>query len=618
MVWCWVVVFSGLILPSCCQAASQVIELSEAAFTVSGGDRPPSLAAWQPVQLTHRWTAQDYAQGRNGWYRLVLDLPQAPAQHWGIYLRRFNMNAAVFLNGQFLTDGGSFDEPLSRNWNRPLYATVPSSLWRSGENIIHIRLKSYAGYGYLTPVFVGPTAILDQEFARQNLLQIEISQALFPITLAIGLFVLGLWIRRRKDVQYFWFAAAVLVWSLYSLNMAIQNQPFSIRVWEWIAHSSVDWWVILFAIFVHRFTAISRPWLERVFLLFGVSASLVYAVVNMETLNQVTRWFHGGSLLIGLYVTLALIRIAYRERNRYYAGLALGMTLLLLMGVNDWLFQFRVTGVTGPISLHLSHYFSPLLFFFMAWHLTGRFVTALNESETLNRELEERVLQAQCEIEQHYQTIQEMEKHQAVLQERERLSREIHDGISGNVANAIMMTELIHRELPSADDKRLRQLRAHLDDGLCEMRNLILTMEEDLSTLGELLNHVNDKYEQVLSSLGIDFQADIQLQDETRVLTQEQSLNLLRILQEALNNIAKHAQASTVSLRVSEAGGRILFEVHDNGRGFDTNQQSSGHYGLGNMRKRSDEIAASLVINSTLDAGTQIQLALLISSSPCH
>jgi len=228
------------------------------------------------------------------------------------------------------------------------------------------------------------------------------------------------------------------------------------------------------------------------------------------------------------------------------------------------------------------------------------------------------VLKAQCEIEQHYQTIQEMEKHQAVLQERERLSREIHDGISGNVANAIMMTELIHRELPSADDKRLRQLRAHLDDGLCEMRNLILTMEEDLSTLGELLNHVNDKYEQVLSSLGIDFQADIQLQDETRMLTQEQSLNLLRILQEALNNIAKHAQASTVSLRVSEAEGRILFEVHDNGCGFDTNQQSCGHYGLGNMHKRSNEIAASLVINSTLDVGTQIQLTLLISSSPRH
>ena len=362
--WCWRVLFGGLLLPSYCLAAGQVIELSEAGFIVSAGDRPPSSAAWQPVQLTHRWTAREYALGRNGWYRLVLNLPQAPAQHWVIYLRRFNMNAALFLNGQFLTDGGRFDEPLSRNWNRPLYASVPSSLRRNGENVIHIRLKSYAGHGYLAPVFIGPTALLDGDFARQKLLQIEISKALFPITLAIGLFVLGLWIRRERSGE---------------------------------------------------------------------------------------------------------------------------------------------------------------------------------------------------------------------------------------------------------GDKRLRQLRAHLDDGLCEMRNLILTLEEDLSTLGELLNHLNDKYSHVLASLDIDYHADIRLCNEARSLTQKQSLNLLRILQEALNNIVQHAHATEVFLQVSEDAGKILIELRDNGCGFDTRRQSSGHYGLGNMRKRSDEIGAGLVVRSTPGGGTVVQLTLSVN-----
>ncbi|HEB63339.1 MAG TPA: hypothetical protein ENJ07_02540, partial [Gammaproteobacteria bacterium] len=278
------------------QAAGDIIELTKAEMIISDVDAPPNITVWQAVTLTHRWTAKDYAQGRNGWYRLVVNLPQRPSEHWGIYLRRFNMNAALFLNGQFISDGGRFDEPLSRNWNRPLYAKVPSSLWRTGKNIIHVRLNSYAQYGYLAPLFIGPVALLDREYEWQTLAQIEVSKGLFPVTLAIGLFILGLWVRRRKDTQYFWFASAVLMWSLYSLNMVVIEQPFSTKAWEWIAHSSVDWWVIMFSIFVYRFINIKRPRLERFYLRFGVTACLVYAAVDLETLSLATRWFHGSSL----------------------------------------------------------------------------------------------------------------------------------------------------------------------------------------------------------------------------------------------------------------------------------------------------------------------------------
>jgi len=246
----------------------------------------------------------------------------------------------------------------------------------------------------------------------------------------------------------------------------------------------------------------------------------------------------------------------------------------------------------------------------MAWHLTGRFITALNESETLNRELETRVEKAQHEIEDHFQTIQEMEKHQAVLQERERFSREIHDGISGNVSNAIMMTELIRQEIPQLDNKRLQQLHSHLDDGLYELRNMILAMEEDIPGVNELFSHVNDKYEQVLSLLDIDYSSEFQSLQNPHRLSQSESLNLLRILQEALNNIVKHAQATHVLLEVKEQAQSIVFSVTDNGRGFDAEQQKNGHYGLKNMHKRSAKIGASLIIKSSPGEGSQLSLVL--------
>ncbi|NOY63289.1 MAG: hypothetical protein GXP10_09105 [Gammaproteobacteria bacterium] len=612
-----VVLLLILLLPWAGAAGKGMVQsLFQAEFVLSDSVvPPPASASWRSVMLSDHWPAQRYALGRNGWYRLVVDIPDLPDELWGIYLRRFNMNAAIFLNGQFLGDGGSFEEPLSRNWNRPLYVTAPPSLWRVGQNVIHVRLNAYAVYGYLAPVSIGPAHILDAEYAWQNLLQIEISKALFPVMVAVGLFIFGLWFRRRRDVQYLWFSLAVLTWSLFSLNMFIKEQPFSTKTWEWIAHSSVDWWVIFLGIFIYRFIKQPRPWLERGYLLFGFSACLVYAWVGLETLSSATRWFHGGSLLIGFIVLFDLLNAARRERSRLYAKLAIGLALLLLLGINDWMFQFKVIGATGDIGLHLHHYFSPFVFMFMAWHLTGRFVTALNESERLNRELEGRVMEAQCEIEQHYQTIQEMDRQKAILQERGRLSREIHDGISGNVSNAIMMTELIRRETPELNSRRFEQLCAHLDDGLGEMRNLILTMEEDLSTVSELVSHVNDKYAQVLASLDISYQADISLLSSQRKLSPKESLNLLRILQEALNNIAKHAEASEVSLQAVEQATALHFEVCDNGIGFDVSAIRQGSYGLSNMRKRSSEVGGKLVITSAQNNGTKILLVLSLSPS---
>lgn len=590
--------------------------LEQAEFIVyEGAVPPPDNARWQSVRLLHRWTKQDYAQGRNGWYRLKFNLTELPEKQWGIYLRRFNMNAAIYVNGQLIGDSGSFNEPLSRNWNRPFYLTVPTSEWRTGTNTVLIRLKSYAPYGYLAPVFIGANSILDAEYKWQYLLQVEISQALFPITVSVGLFILGLWWRRREDVQYFWFAIAVLMWSIYSLNMAVKDQPFSTKTWEWIAHSSLDWWVVFLVIFIHRFIGQSRPWLERGCLLFGISASVVYAAVNLETLDTVTRWFHGGSILLGFIVLVELINAARREHQVRYVKLAIGLALLLGLAINDWMFQFKIIGATGDIGLHLHHYFAPLIFFAMAWHLIGRFITALNESETLNRELEDRVQQAQHEIEAHYQTIQEMEKHQAVLQERERFSREIHDGISGNVSNAIMMTELIRKENPQLDNQRLQQLHSHLDDGLYELRNMILAMEEDIPSVNELFSHVNDKYEQVLSLLDIDYSSDFSSLQQPHRLSQSQSLNLLRIMQEALNNIVKHAQATHVSLQVTEQPQSIIFQVTDNGKGFDIEQQNAGHYGLKNMYKRSIKIGANLIFSSSLGEGSQLKLILSLTET---
>jgi two-component system nitrate/nitrite sensor histidine kinase NarX len=88
-------------------------------------------------------------------------------------------------------------------------------------------------------------------------------------------------------------------------------------------------------------------------------------------------------------------------------------------------------------------------------------------------------------------------------------------------------------------------------------------------------------------------------------------VQMVRILQEALNNIRKHAYASRVSITLREWGGDLVMEIHDDGRGFDPEDvPEMAQYGLRGMRERAEMIGAELQIISAPHLGTTVQVSL--------
>ena len=83
---------------------------------------------------------------------------------------------------------------------------------------------------------------------------------------------------------------------------------------------------------------------------------------------------------------------------------------------------------------------------------------------------------------------------------------------------------------------------------------------------------------------------------------------LYHIAQEALNNSLKHAQASSVTVYLTQTPQGVVLEVADNGRGFDLGQVSSGGMGLGNVRARAEAIGAALEIDSKPGEGTRVRV----------
>ncbi len=192
--------------------------------------------------------------------------------------------------------------------------------------------------------------------------------------------------------------------------------------------------------------------------------------------------------------------------------------------------------------------------------------------------------------------------------ERERISREIHDGIGSNFTNAIMMIDLLGKE-PSAADRvrdRLGNLKSLLADGLTGLRDLIWTIEEADCTAGDLAAHIRDTTERLLRGEEMELSMDTEIRDEGMPLSALIRLNIIRIVQESVTNALKHSRATRLRITVSQKPGELSVVVSDNGAGFDTSQPRKGGYGLRNIKKRCEEMGGTCALDSIPGEGTRL------------
>jgi signal transduction histidine kinase len=214
-------------------------------------------------------------------------------------------------------------------------------------------------------------------------------------------------------------------------------------------------------------------------------------------------------------------------------------------------------------------------------------------------------------------------RHQAIIEERERIARELHDGLAqvlGYVQNkATAVRLLVRRQQTEAAEKQLAQLEEAARDVFVDVREAILglrmtsqrnlRLSEQLSEYAAHFSRLSDLAVSVQVAPGV---ADLALPLETE-------LQLLRIVQEALSNARKHSHATAVQVAVSNGGPNLVLRVSDDGVGFDParfeHERANGrpHFGLGTMRERAEAIGAAFQIESCPGRGTCISVQLPLS-----
>jgi len=194
----------------------------------------------------------------------------------------------------------------------------------------------------------------------------------------------------------------------------------------------------------------------------------------------------------------------------------------------------------------------------------------------------------------------------AVLEERSRIARDLHDAVSQSLFSASLIAEGLRnaRDLsPERERQGLEDLRQLTRGALAEMRALLLELhpgELAKKPLGHLLDALCTAF---TSRTRIPVALAVTGPDRLEPQVQEM---LYRIVQEALNNISKHAAASAARVALTCSAEEVVLVIADDGRGFELADRSQQSLGIGIMGERAAKIGAQVLIESQVGAGTTI------------
>lgn len=205
------------------------------------------------------------------------------------------------------------------------------------------------------------------------------------------------------------------------------------------------------------------------------------------------------------------------------------------------------------------------------------------------------------------QLVSQSKAHHLVQVERDRIARDIHDDLGSKLTQLLLSGEMAQIESGPAAGAPLLQM--------CDSaRNILATIDEVVWIVNSQHDNLEDfaiyvcKYAQLfLESTAIRCRLDVATDLPPQTLSQLMRRNSFLAIKEALNNAAKHSQATELTVRIELVGRRLKVVVTDNGHGFDASQAKQERNGLTNMKQRMAEIGGNCVVTSRPGEGCEVR-----------
>jgi signal transduction histidine kinase len=318
-----------------------------------------------------------------------------------------------------------------------------------------------------------------------------------------------------------------------------------------------------------------------------------------------------------LLADMSVLDIEERLRSNLRVDLAIsiGSTVLVTLGLYlliHWLVVRRVEAFRRPLTE------------FAAGDFASRLPAPSGSPDELG-ELANTFNRMADELDRHIRDQEERGKlrQRAIVEERERIARELHDGLAqllGYVNTKAMAARLMLKKgQTEVTEKHLLQLEEAARELSVDVREAILGLKMAGQSGAGLAATLEDFVTQFSRLCGLPIELVIAPAVDGLSLTVETELQLLGIVQESLTNVRKHASATHIWINLRVDNSVLELTVGDDGRGFDPDDGQvtrRPHFGLSTMRERAEEIGAQFDLDSEPGAGTRITVRLTIEDSP--
>jgi signal transduction histidine kinase len=604
---CWLLVLLAMVPAWACaqvQEPTQATMLSAPERTPPGADRP-----WQAVALPDLWRkSRPQAAPVATWYRLAFDVREVPARAWAVSFPYLYDGGEIWLNGALLEQIPENTPQVHVRWARPHLVTLPPALLHSGSNELQVRLPQppqQSSMRFPRPR-IGPLAEVAGHHDQRFFWVSVTPQITAMVCLLVSLSVLFIWWRRPTETMYGLFGVAVALWGLRTLTFVVEMMPTTAWFWWRLAfHSATGGFIVAMTALAWRLAGIRKPWFERALFAYWLVGPAWLLAQGPVAEPLVNRWWIGGFLPIGASIVGVSLWFLVRRRTLEAAALPVTMAIAALAGIHDYLIAWDLDPAIPWLAawtaqrFQLLHLCANLVLLAMGGLLVARFVRALHSLEDVNRTLGERVAERERELAGNYERVFALERENAAAQERQRIMRDIHDGLGSRLFVSLSRVE--------RGEMRGDEIADALRGCIAEMRlafDALVPAEHDFrSALGNFLF----RWRQQMLACRIQLTWTIAVPDEALAISPHASLQLLRVAQEALTNVVKHAGASHVDVCLKLAGEHLVLEVRDNGIGAAGVSEDTTGRGLTNMRTRAGQLGGHVDVYGG-SGGTRVTL----------
>lgn len=583
------------------QAATVTISRAEAVRADWNATAPPDTG-WVQVALQDNWDQRWPDHDGVVWYRVRWQQADAHAPT-GLLIDYICMAGAVYVNGSLVGRDRSLAEPLSRAWIAPQYYLLDAPLLKPGQNELLVRVSGLTAYqpAFGTVTVGDPVQVQAMYRANKRVrfdLQMLDTAIGAVLTAMFGLF----WLLRRQDATYGWYAANGLFGMLYGLNWVVDSPwPFaSTDAWQAFIGTSYVSMATCYSIFLLRFAGRRWPRIERGLLGFA-AVVCVLAFFWPHAMGPYRNVYGLPMVALHYLANFAFVAWALRHGRTDQRVLAACAAVPILVSFHDLgvhLGWIRSDGFIGAFT-------SPLMLLGMGFVLAHRFAASMKRVEGFNAELQREVAAATGELSATLTRQHALELSHSRAGERLKLVRDLHDGFGGTLVGAIAQLEQAPEHASKAD------LVSMLKDMRDDLRLVIDTTAQEDADLAALIAPLRHRASRLLEAADIDAHWQLQGIDGLQ-LEPARSLDLLRLLQEALTNVFKHSRASRVDVRVAKVGDEVQVRVRDDGRGLPASNQperlAGGGTGFASMRLRAQRLGGELKIADAAP-GTALELA---------